>query len=162
MTAFLRERFTTIAIVKTLGAAALIAFNFYAIVTALGALGIGIGLILGFLLRWRCRRCWVISCRRMWTWRSRLVTSWRACCWVSSCWAFTFIPLYQLGDLRPHFIFRKEAIRLDRPLPYITAAVLILAASRGHGLLAARRVRHHALLRRHGDGAAHLRRLTEE
>ncbi|MEZ4836114.1 MAG: FtsX-like permease family protein [Caldilineaceae bacterium] len=71
---------------------------------------------------------------------------------------FTFIPLYQLGDLRPHFIFRKEAIRLDRPLPYIAGRV-DPSRLRGHGLLAARRVRHHALLRRHGDGAAaHLRR----
>ncbi|MCB0115339.1 MAG: FtsX-like permease family protein, partial [Caldilineaceae bacterium] len=133
LTAFLRERYTTIAIVKTLGATRrFVAFNFYAIVAALGALGIGIGLILGFLLQLALPTLLgdllppdvdlAISARNV---VEGLLLG------VFVLGAFTFIPLYQLGDLRPHFIFRKEAIRLDRPLPYITAAVLILAAFAG-------------------------------
>ncbi len=42
--------------------------------------------------------------------------------------AFTFIPLYRLGELKPNFIFRKEAVGLDSRWPYVAAVVLILGA----------------------------------
>ena len=133
LTAFLRERYTTIATIKTLGATRrFVALHFYTIVGALGLLGIGIGLILGFLLQLVLPSLLgnllppdvdlSISPRNV---LEGVLLG------VFVLAAFTFIPLYQLGDLRPHFIFRKEAIRLDRPLPYISAALLILAAFAG-------------------------------
>ena len=42
--------------------------------------------------------------------------------------AFTFIPLYRLGELRPSFIFRKEPIGLQQRWPYVVAVALMLGA----------------------------------
>jgi putative ABC transport system permease protein len=133
LTAFLRERYTTIAIIKTLGAnRRFVAIHFYTIVAVLGVLGIGMGLILGFLLQWLLPTLLgdllppgvdlSISLRAV-------VEGLLLGGFVLA--AFTFIPLYQLGDLRPNFIFRKEALRLRQPWPYVTAILLLLGGFGG-------------------------------
>jgi putative ABC transport system permease protein len=133
LTAFLRERYTTIAIIKTLGATRrFVSLHFYLIVAALGLLGIGLGLILGFVLQWTLPGLLgdllppdvelSISARAIL--EGLLLGGFVLA-------AFAFIPLYQLGELRPHFIFRKEEMRLTRPLPYVIAALLLIAAFGG-------------------------------
>lgn len=133
LTAFLRERYTTIAIVKTLGATRrFVTLHFYVIVGVLGLLGMGLGVVLGVLLQLTMPLLLadlippdvVISV----SWRS-VVEGLLLGAFVVA--AFTFIPLARLGELKPSFIFRKEEIGLNRRWPYLAALVLILAAFGG-------------------------------
>ncbi len=128
LTAFLRERYTTIAVIKTLGATRrFVAIQFYTIVAILGAVGIGLGLALGFLLQWALPALLgdLLPPDVQLTISPRAVIEGLLLGGFVLA-AFTFIPLYQLGDLRPHFIFRKEPMRLKQPWPYVMAGALIL------------------------------------
>ena len=130
LTAYLRERYTTIAIVKTLGAnRRFVTVNFYAIVAVLGLIGMLLGLLLGLLLQLAMPALvrdflppdieLTVSVRAMF---EGLLLG------VFVVAAFSFIPLYRLGELKPSFIFRKESIGLQQRWPYVVAVALILAA----------------------------------
>jgi putative ABC transport system permease protein len=130
LTAYLRERYTTIAIVKTLGATRrFVTVNFYAIVAILGLIGMVTGLLLGILLQLALPSLvqdflppdieLTVSPRS-------LVEGMLLGAFVVA--AFTFIPLYRLGELKPSFIFRKESIGLHQRWPYVIAVALILGA----------------------------------
>ncbi len=110
LTAYLRERYTTIAIVKTLGAnRRFVTVNFYAIVAALGLVGMLLGLLLGVLLQ----LAMPALVRDFLPPDIELTVSVRAVLeglllGVFVVAAFSFIPLYRLGELKPSFIFRKS------------------------------------------------------
>ena len=130
LTAFLRERYTAIAIVKTLGATRrFVTLHFYAVVAILGLIGAAIGLLMGVLLEMALpvllRGLLPPDVELTLTARS-LVEGMLLGGFVVV--AFTFFPLYQLGQLRPNFIFRKEAIGIERRGPYIVTLLLILGA----------------------------------
>lgn len=129
LTAFLRARHTTIAVVKTLGAGSrFVTVNFYAVVLLLGGIGAVLGLALGFLLQWVLPTLLrgflppdvelVISARAVL--ESALLG-------LAVVLLFTFLPLFQLEELRPSFIFRKEEPAVTRRLPYAATVLLILA-----------------------------------
>lgn len=133
LTAFLRERYTTIAIIKTLGATQrVVSVNFYAVVGMLGLLGMGLGLAGGLILQQILPGLLgdllppdvslTISPRSV---AEGLILG------VFVLAAFTFVPLYQLGELRPNFIFRKESMGLSRPWIYLLAGGIILAGFAG-------------------------------
>ena len=130
LTAFLRERYTTIAIVKTLGATRrFVTVNFYLIVGLLGFTGMVIGLILGVALQLALPFLLgdllppdVDLTLSLWAVVEGLLLG------AFVVLAFAFIPLYRLGELRPNFIFRKESIGLNRRWPYVVAVTLILLA----------------------------------
>ena len=130
LTAFLRERYTAIAIVKTLGATRrFVTLHFYAVVAILGLIGAAIGLVMGVLLEMALP----VLLRGLLPPDVELTLTLRALIEGMLLGgfvvvAFTFFPLYQLGQLRPNFIFRKEAIGIERRGPYIVALLLILGA----------------------------------
>ncbi len=130
LTAFLRERYTAIAIIKTLGATRrFVTLNFYVVVGVLGLIGAAIGLLLGVLLETALpillRDLLPPDVDLTLTPRS-LIEGMLLGGFVVA--AFTFIPLYQLGQLRPNFIFRKEETGIERSWPYLVAFLLILSA----------------------------------
>jgi len=133
LTAFLRERYTTIAIIKTVGATrGFVTTHFYLIVAALGLIGALLGLLMGFALQLLLPTLLrgllppdidlVISLRSVL--EGLLLGGFVVV-------AFTFIPLFQLGELRPNFIFRKEAGGLNRRWPLLVAGLLILGVFAG-------------------------------
>lgn len=130
LTAFLRERYTTIAVVKTLGASRrFVTTHFYAIVAILGLIGTVIGVALGFLLQLALP----LLLGDLLPPDVELVLSPRVVLegmllGAFVVVAFTFIPLYRLGELKPNFIFRKEAVGLNTRWPYLVAVLLILVA----------------------------------
>ncbi len=130
LTAYLRERYTTIAIIKTLGATRrFVTVNFFAIVAILGLIGIALGMILGVVLQLTLP----LLVRDFLPPDIELTLSLRALAeglllGIFVVAAFTFIPLYRLGELKPSFIFRKESIGLNQRWPYLVALLLILGA----------------------------------
>ena len=128
LTALLRERDNTIAVIKTLGATSrFVTVNFLAIVSILGligtAIGIGAGLVLERLFPLLLSDFLppnvelTISLRTMGEWLLLGLI-------VVSC--FTVLPILGLDELRPNFIFRKESSRLRwRPAYVLVLLVLI-------------------------------------
>jgi len=129
LTAFLRERNTTIAIVKTLGASSrFVTSNFLGVVLLLGAIGTVLGIGLGYLLQLgfpillgnllppdvelRISPLAILE--------SLLLGS-------VVVGTFTYLPIYQLEELKPSFIFRKEMARIARGLPFYATLGLIFA-----------------------------------
>lgn len=133
LTAFLRERYSTIAVVKTLGATSrFVTANFYATVLLLGAIGAALGVTAGFALQWILPALLegllppdielIISPQAV---AASLVLG------LAVVAVFTFLPLYRLEELRPSFVFRKEEPPITRWLPYaatIAAVVLLFTA----------------------------------
>ncbi len=128
LTAFLRERYSTIAIAKTVGATSrFVTANFYLVVLLLGGIGALAGMVLGFALQWVLPSLLggllppdvelVIAPRAVF--ESLLLG-------LAVVLVFTFLPLFRLEELRPGFIFRKEEPPITRWLPYaITVAVIV-------------------------------------
>ena len=128
LTAFLRERYSTIAIAKTVGATSrFVTANFYLVVLLLGGIGALAGMVLGFALQWVLPGLLggllppdvelVIAPRAVF--ESLLLG-------LAVVLVFTFLPLFRLEELRPGFIFRKEEPPITRWLPYaITVAVIV-------------------------------------
>lgn len=127
LTALLRDRSNTIAVIKTLGARSrFVTVNFLAVVILLGlvgtVLGIGFGLglerlfplLLGNLLPPNVQLD--ISLRT-------LVEGVLLGLIVVTC--FTFLPVYQLDELKPNFIFRKENAPFVWRLPYVLVLLLL-------------------------------------
>lgn len=128
LTALLRDRSNTIAVIKTLGARSrFVTVNFLAVVLLLGLVGTAFGIGIGLLLE----RLFPLLLGNLLPASVQLDISVRTLAEgvllgaiVVTC--FTFLPIYQLDELKPNFIFRKENPPLVWRLPYLVV-VLILA-----------------------------------
>lgn len=127
LTAFLRERDQTIAIVKTMGATSqFVTLHFLLVITLLTLIGAILGLAGGFLLQ----RLFPILLADFLPADVELIISGRVVLESLLLSAvivaiFTFVPVERLKDLRPSFIFRKEMIPTPRKIwYYITLAFL--------------------------------------
>ena len=129
LTAFLKEREETIAVLRTFGATSRFVINqFFAVAAVLGAIGTVLGLLLGLLLQ----LLFPVIFAPFLPPQVEFVLSLRALLegmilglFVTA--AFTFIPLYQIQELKPSFIFRKEAPPLPKSWFYYAILTLILA-----------------------------------
>ncbi|MCB9432490.1 MAG: FtsX-like permease family protein [Ardenticatenaceae bacterium] len=129
LTAFLKEREETIAVLRTFGATSRFVINqFFAVAAVLGAIGTVLGLLLGLLLQ----ILFPVIFAPFLPPQVEFVLSLRALLegmilglFVTA--AFTFIPLYQIQELKPSFIFRKEAPPLPKSWFYYAILTLILA-----------------------------------
>lgn len=129
LTAYLREREKTIAIVKTLGGTGgFIGRQYLAVVALLGGTGALLGLSLGLMLQTILPTLF----QNFLPPNVELVISWRAI--IESqllglfvVGAFTFIPLFRLRDIRPSFIFRHDQPKTRRSWPYyLTIAAVFI------------------------------------
>ena len=133
LTAFLRERYSTIAIAKTVGATSrFVTANFYLVVLLLGGIGALAGMVLGLALQWVLPGLLggllppdvelVIAPRAVF--ESLLLG-------LAVVIVFTFLPLFRLEELRPGFIFRKEEPPVTRWVPYALTVAVIVALFTG-------------------------------
>jgi putative ABC transport system permease protein len=133
LTAFLRERYTTIAIAKTVGATSrFVTANFYLVVLLLGAIGALAGMVLGFALQFVLPGLLggllppdvelIIAPRAV---LESLLLG------LAVVLVFTFLPLFRLEELRPGFIFRKEEPPIRRWFPYVLTVALIVGLFTG-------------------------------
>lgn len=120
LNAFLRERDKTVAIIKTVGASNRFVFVHYLLVVSmLGISGTLIGLSLGFLLQ--ALFPWLLADLlppnvQLSISGSTIIQSLLLGFVVVT--AFTFLPLYQLQDLKPRLILHNEIGPLKRRWPY--------------------------------------------
>lgn len=129
LTALLRERNNTIAVIKTVGASSrFVTINFLAVITLLGLVGTMLGIGVGLLLE----RLFPLLLGNLLPPNVELTISLRTLAEgvalgliVVTC--FTFLPIFQLDELKPNFIFRKENPPLVWRLPYVI--VLLILAS---------------------------------
>lgn len=133
LTAFLREREKTIAIMKVMGARRrFITIHFTTIVSVLGLIGTFIGLSLSYLLQ----STFPIIFGALIPGNVELSISWipvvQGLILGSAVVAlFTFLPLYRLEDVKPASILGKEGMRGKRGMPYyvsIAATIFFSAA----------------------------------
>ena len=129
LTAFLRERNTTIAVIKTLGATSqFVTFNFLWVVALLGTVGAVLGLVAGLLLQnlfpMLFQGLLPPNVQISITGRALLESVLLGLVVVGS---FTFLPIYQLEELKPSFIFRKEMSKIRHGLPFYGALLVIFA-----------------------------------
>lgn len=127
LSAFLRERNTTIAIVKTLGASSrFVTANFFGVVLLLGALGTLLGIGLGLLLQFTFPTLLGnllppdVELRI-----SALAILESLLLGAVIVGTFTYLPIYQLEELKPSFIFRKEMARIKRGWQFYATLALI-------------------------------------
>ncbi|MCB0137837.1 MAG: ABC transporter permease, partial [Caldilineaceae bacterium] len=133
LTAFLRERHSTIAVAKTLGASSrFVTVNFYIVVLLLGAIGALLGILLGFVLQWTLPALLsgFLPPDIELTISTRAVVE-SALLGLVVVLLFTFLPLYRLEGLRPSFIFRKEEPPIVNRLPFALTLLLILCLFTG-------------------------------
>lgn len=127
LTAFLKEREKTIAIVKTVGATSRFVTSHYLFAAGLlGMVGTLIGLTLGFAMQ----TSFPIIFEGFLPPNVELIISGSAIVesvllGVFVVGVFTFLPIYQLQELKPNFIFQKEVIPLQKTPPYYIAIVLM-------------------------------------
>lgn len=127
LTAFLRERDQTIAIVKTMGATSqFVTIHFLLVITLLTMVGAILGLAGGFLLQ----RLFSILLADFLPSDVELIISGRVVLESLLLSAvivaiFTFVPIERLKDLRPSFIFRKETIPTPRKIWYYIALAFL-------------------------------------
>ncbi|MGB1253130.1 MAG: ABC transporter permease [Candidatus Promineifilaceae bacterium] len=127
LAAFLKERESTIAILRTMGATSrFIITQYFAVAVVLGIIGTAIGLLLGLVLQ----QLFPLLFAPFLPPQVEFVLSLRSILegillgiFVIS--AFTFIPLYQLQELKPTFIFRKERLPVPKSWPYFLALTVI-------------------------------------
>lgn len=127
LTALLRDRSNTIAVIKTLGARSrFVTVNFLAVISLLGlvgaALGIGVGLLLEQLFPLLLGNLLPPSVQLDISLRT-LVEGVLLGLIVVTC--FTFLPIYQLDELKPNFIFRKENPPFVWRLPYLVVLLVL-------------------------------------
>jgi putative ABC transport system permease protein len=129
LTAFLKEKEGTIAIMKTVGAKSnFITRHYIFILSILGLAGTALGLLSGLLLQ----NALDVLFRGFVPENVTLRISWQAvleglCLGVLVVGLFSFIPLYRLKDIKPVIIFRKDRIRFKPGWPVYLSAFLILA-----------------------------------
>ena len=129
LTAFLRERNTTIAVIKTLGATSqFVTFNFLWVVALLGTVGAVLGLGTGLLLQ----NLFPLLFQGLLPPNVQISISGRALLesvllGLVVVGSFTFLPIYQLEELKPSFIFRKEMSKIRHGWPFYGALLVIFA-----------------------------------
>ena len=129
LTAFLKEKESTIAIMKTVGAKSnFVTRHYIFILSILGLAGTLLGLLSGLILQ----NALDVLFKRFVPENVTLRISWGAvleglCLGVFVVGLFSFIPLHRLKDIKPIIIFRKERIRSKAGLPVYLSALLILA-----------------------------------
>ena len=127
--AFLKEKETTIAIMKTVGAkSTLVTRQYIFILSILGLAGTLIGLFSGLILQ----KALDVLFRGLLPENVTLIISWGAvieglCLGVLVVGLFSFIPLHRLKDIKPVIIFRKERIRSRAgPAIYLSAFLILV------------------------------------
>jgi len=129
LTAFLKEKESTIAIMKTVGAKSnFVTRHYIVILTIMGLAGTLLGLLSGLILQ----NALDVLFDDFVPENVTLQISWRAvleglCLGVFVVGLFSFIPLHRLKDIKPVIIFRKERIKSKTGLPVYLSVVLILA-----------------------------------
>jgi putative ABC transport system permease protein len=129
LTAFLKEKEGTIAIMKTVGAKSnFITRHYIFILSILGLAGTLLGLLSGLILQ----NALDVLFRGFVPENVTLRISWQAvleglCLGVLVVGLFSFIPLYRLKDIKPVIIFRKDRIRFKPGWPVYLSTFLILA-----------------------------------
>lgn len=129
LTAFLKEKESTIAIMKTVGATSnFVTRHYIFILSIMGLAGTVLGLLSGLILQ----NALDVLFKGFVPENVTLGISWGAvleglCLGVFVVGLFSFIPLHRLKDIKPVIIFRKERIRSKPGLPAYLSALLILA-----------------------------------
>jgi len=129
LTAFLKEKESTIAIMKTVGAESnFVTRHYIVILTIMGLAGTLLGLLSGLILQ----NVLDVLFDDFVPENVTLQISWRAvleglCLGVFVVGLFSFIPLHRLKDIKPVIIFRKERIKSKAGLPVYLSVVFILA-----------------------------------
>jgi putative ABC transport system permease protein len=129
LTAFLKEKEKTIAIMKTVGARSnFVTRHYIFILTILGLAGTILGLLTGLFLQ----RVLDILFKGLLPESVTLIISWKTvleglCLGVLVVGLFSFIPLHRLKDIKPVIIFRKDRIALKAGLAVYLSVFLILA-----------------------------------
>jgi putative ABC transport system permease protein len=128
LTAFLKEKEKTIAVMKTVGAgSSFITRHYIFILTILGLIGTIAGLLAGFFLQYVLD----ILFKGLLPANVSLIISWQAlveglCLGVLVVSLFSFIPLHRLKDIKPIIIFRREYIRSKPGLLIYLSSLLII------------------------------------
>ncbi len=127
LTAFLKEKEKTIAILKTVGAtSAYFTRHFILILSLLGLIGTMLGIFLGFVLQHVLH----VLFKGLLPPNVELSISVTAvveglCLGVLVVGLFSFLPLHRLKDIKPIAILRKEAIRSKKSFAYMLTATII-------------------------------------
>lgn len=129
LTAFLKEKDNTIAIMKTVGAQSIFVTRHYIVIlTIMGLAGTLLGLLSGLILQ----NALDVLFQDFIPENVTLQISWRAvleglCLGVFVVGLFSFIPLHRLKDIKPAIIFRKERIKSKAGWPVYLSGIFILA-----------------------------------
>jgi putative ABC transport system permease protein len=129
LTAFLKEKDNTIAIMKTVGAQSnFITRHYIVILTIMGLAGTLLGLLSGLFLQ----NALDVLFQDFIPENVTLQISWRAvleglCLGVFVVGLFSFIPLHRLKDIKPVIIFRKERVKSKAGWPVYLSGIFILA-----------------------------------
>ena len=127
LTAFLKERENTIAIMRTFGATSgFVIRQFFAVAAILGIIGTLLGIVLGIALQF----VFPVLFAPFLPPQVEFILSGRAIgegvlLGLFVVVAFTFLPIYQVQELKPIFILRKESLPLPKGGLYYTAVALI-------------------------------------
>jgi putative ABC transport system permease protein len=129
LTAFLKEKEKTIAILKTVGATSgFFTRHFVLILAMLGLMGTMLGIVLGFVLQHTLQSLF----KELLPPSVKLIISSTAilegiCLGVLVVGLFSFLPLHRLKDIKPITILQKGDIRPKKSIAYlITAAIIFL------------------------------------
>ena len=129
LTAFLKEKHGTIAIMKTVGAkSSYVTRHYVFILSILGLAGTLLGLFSGLILQ----NALDVLFKGFVPENVTLRISWKAvleglCLGIFVVGLFSFIPLNRIKDVKPVIIFRKDPIRSKAGWPVYLSVLLILA-----------------------------------
>lgn len=127
LTAYLKEKEKTIAIMKTVGATSRFIISHFMIgLLGLGLIGTAVGLILGFGIQ----NVLPVLLGELIPREVELAVSWPGilqgfCLGIVVVALFAFLPLYRLKEVKPAFIFRKESRQIPRSFPYFLTLLAI-------------------------------------
>ncbi|MFW5635260.1 MAG: ABC transporter permease [Thermodesulfobacteriota bacterium] len=127
LTALLKEKERTIAVIKAVGGTGpFVVGHYLAVVAVLGLIGTVLGLILGFGLQYSLP----LFFGNLLPENLHLVISWRAVMeglvlGILVVALFAFIPLHRLREIKPSAVFRKESAENRRSAPFYLAALTI-------------------------------------
>ncbi len=129
LAAFLKEKETTIAVMKTIGAkSSFVTRQFIFVLSFLGLTGTALGLLAGLILQ----NVLDVLFRGLLPENVTLIISWAAvfeglCLGILVVGLFSFIPLHRLKDIKPVIIFRKERVRAKAGPAIYLSTFLIFA-----------------------------------
>ena len=129
LSAFLKEKETTIAVMKTIGAkSTFVTRQFIFVLSFLGLSGTALGLLAGLILQ----NVLDVLFRGLLPENVTLIISWAAvfeglCLGILVVGLFSFIPLHRLKDIKPVIIFRKERVRAKAGPAIYLSTFLIFA-----------------------------------